>query len=129
MAKNYSSILSFVWTVNGHMILLPYLMLLALSPSHPTKRIRIWLHFPLIIQAELLEPAMKGTLNVLNSCAKFPFYQTNVKFSHYFHLKLYIKNKLIDRIRNKIQFKRNLICMLTTWEIWNSTVKILNVIR
>ena len=47
-------------------------MLVALSPSHPTKRIRILLHFALIIQAELLEPAVKGTLNVLNSCAKFP---------------------------------------------------------
>ena len=47
-------------------------MLLPLSPSHPTKRIRILLHFALIIQAELLEPAVKGTLNVLNSCAKFP---------------------------------------------------------
>ena len=47
-------------------------MLVALSPSHPTKRIRILLHFALIIQAELLEPAVKGTLNVLNSCVKFP---------------------------------------------------------
>ena len=56
------------------------------------------------------------------------FYQTNVKISHYFDIKLYIKNQFIDRIVNKIQFEQNLICMLRTWEIWNSTIKILNLI-
>ena len=56
------------------------------------------------------------------------FYQTNVKISKFCDLKLYIKNKFIDRIINKIQFKRNLICMLRIWEIWNSTIKILNFI-
>ena len=40
------------------------------------------------------------------------FYQTNVKISHYFDIKLYIKNQFIDRIVNKIQFEQNLICML-----------------
>ena len=36
---------------------------------------------------------------------------TNVKISNFYDLKLYIKNKFIDRIVNNIQFKRNLICM------------------
>ena len=39
---------------------------------------------------------------------------TNVKISNFYDLKLYIKNKFIDRIVNNIQFERNLICMLKT---------------
>ena len=39
-------------------------------PQPPNKKNKNY--FALIIQAELLEPAVKGTLNVLNSCAKFP---------------------------------------------------------
>jgi hypothetical protein len=31
-----------------------------------------WLNFSLTVQAELVDPAVKGTLNVLNSCAKSP---------------------------------------------------------
>ena len=42
--------------------------------------------------------------------------------------KIVLKKKFIDRIVNKIQFEQNLICMLRTWEIWNSMVKILNLI-
>ena len=37
---------------------------------------------------------------------------------------MYIKNKLIDQIVNNIWFERNLICMLRTWETWNSTVRL-----
>ena len=39
---------------------------------------------------------------------------TNVKISNFYDIKLYIKNKFIDRIVNNIQFERNLICMLRT---------------
>ena len=45
------------------------------------------------------------------------FYQTNVKISNFCDLNLYIKNKFINWIVNKIQFEWNLICMLRTWEI------------
>ena len=39
---------------------------------------------------------------------------TNVKISNFYYLKLYIKNKFIDRIVNNIQFEQNLLCMLRT---------------
>ena len=41
-------------------------------------------------------------------------YQTNVKISNFYDLKLCIKNKFIDRIVNNIQFERNLKRMLRT---------------
>ena len=39
-------------------------------------------------------------------------YQTNVKISSFYDLKLCIKNKLIDQIVNNIWFEWNLICTI-----------------
>ena len=39
-------------------------------------------------------------------------YQTNVKISSFYKLKLCIKNKFIDQIVNKIRFEWNLVFML-----------------
>ena len=41
-------------------------------------------------------------------------HQKNVKILSFCDLKLCIKNNLIDRIVNNIQFEQNLICILRT---------------
>ena len=40
------------------------------------------------------------------------YHQIKVKISNFYNLKLYIKNKFIDRIVNDIRFEGNLICIL-----------------
>ena len=40
------------------------------------------------------------------------YHQIKVKISNFYNLKLYIKNKFIDRIVNDIRFEENLICIL-----------------
>ena len=40
------------------------------------------------------------------------YHQIKVKISNFYNLKLYIKNKFIDRIVNDIGFEGNLICIL-----------------
>ena len=50
------------------------------------------------------------------------YHQTNDKISSFCNRKLCIRNKLIDRIVNNIQFERNLICMLKTQGTWNLIV-------
>ena len=56
------------------------------------------------------------------------YYQKNVKISSFYNLKLYIKNKFIDRIVGNIRFEWNLMCMLRTQRSWNLTIKILKFI-
>ena len=40
------------------------------------------------------------------------YHQIKVKISNFYNLKLYIKNKFIDRIVKDIRFEENLICIL-----------------
>ena len=40
------------------------------------------------------------------------YHQIKVKILNFYNLKLYIKNKFIDRIVNDIRFEGNLICIL-----------------
>ena len=42
-------------------------------------------------------------------------HRANVKISNFYDLKLCIKNKFIDQIKNNIQFEQNLICMLNIY--------------
>ena len=48
---------------------------------------------------------------------------TNVKISNFYYLKLYIKNKFIDRMVNNIQFERNSIYVIRTKKTYNPTIR------
>ena len=52
--------------------------------------------------------------NIKNVKDQLLCYQTNIKISNFCDLKLCMKNKFIDQIKNNIRFERTLICMLKT---------------